>query len=67
MNKHKTGMKVLLFAVCAGMAAGACISSYAAVPSSAAVSYMPGVTDSMSWPDYWLSNLTAAVIPYLMQ
>ena len=57
---HKISMKALFFAACAGMMAAPCVYTYAAVPSSAAVSYMPGVTDSMSWPDYWVRNDASA-------
>ena len=32
------------------------ISSEAAISQAGIVSYMPDVTDSMSWPDYWLQN-----------
>ena len=32
------------------------ISSEAAISQTGIVSYMPDVTDSMSWPDYWLQN-----------
>jgi hypothetical protein len=56
MTIKSIGKKAVLFASCACMAAAWTLSSAAAIPSSAAVSYMPGVTDSMSWPDYWVRN-----------
>ena len=54
--RRKTAFLIAAASLTAAFLPAAAVESRAAVPQTGIVSYLPGVTDSMIWPDYWLQN-----------